>query len=140
MALLKKLFIKQAENKRFGVVDKNGNWFLEPKYRKAWRSGRYIIIGQKGKWAIIDALNGEWLDDVEDYYYDNVEDSFEYGALKLIEKRKDREEIEYLFDNGDCYDKNTADIFIENEEELEMISDEEDIMEGYKNISVASPI
>lgn len=101
MALLKKLFIKQAENNKFGVVDKDNNWFLEPKYSKAWRTGSYIIIGRKGKWAVIDALKGEWIDDIEDYFYDNEEDSFEYGALKLTKKWKDKEEIEYLFDNGD---------------------------------------
>ena len=118
MALLKKLFIKQAENKKFGVVDKNGNWFLEPKHSKAWRTGRYIVIGRKGKWAVIDALKGTWLENVKDIYFDNVDDSFEYGALKLEQKIDNDEEYTlYLFDNGDEHYDDEVDTKLEIAEE-----------------------
>ena len=110
-----KLKIKK-EGPKYGVVEENGKWFIEPKYDKAGTWGSYIVIGGDNEWAVIDAEKGTWLEDNEGEFFTSVEEAMEYDALELV---TDAGDVWYLFENGDM----KAEYELEDDEDEEWDED-----------------
>lgn len=122
-----KLWAKKSDNGKYGIVDKEGNWLLQPEFEKAWSSEPFLIIGEGDKWAVFDAIKGGWLDDRENEFYVSVENDYEHGAdLELV---TDTGDVWYLFDNGDLvpeYDIDEYEENLENDEDEEEYDEDED--------------
>lgn len=120
-----KLWARKNDNGKYGIVDKEGNWLLQPEYEKVWVWDPYMIIGEGDKWAIFDAIKGEWLDDRENEFYVNVEESSDYMALEAV---TDAGDVWYVFENGDMVPEYDIDDYmgdLDTEDEEEYDEDEE---------------